>query len=616
MAKMSSPSTTITWAFRGSSMTVHEIETAISIASASIANSNRDSADQENKERCCNSLQIEGVGIIPILAEEFIGLIRMQPEWESISIHNCYGDLGLCADLLLACTTHPKVGSLIWTSLTGTHRLSSLDSPTHNTITAPLLYGIKYNSNLTKLTARGLRMDVQMANLLSRALVRNTTMLALILDETTFLIESNPHNNEATETYERNMAVQTLSFGLRFNRTIESLSFDRCTNIEDKDVATLIHAVNSNETVLRKLSLKYNPCYDEGMAAIAVLLQENHIEDLDMSYLKRKRKRPEEQQTELTEEEKAETEQEEEKDIEEDDEQESDADTKDEDESHDDDQEQISTNEPDTSKDDDEEPKPPESTEKEPKEDTTNEKAPDDKVWNTSLKRLAMAGNGMDDDYLESLLGIFAPKSRGVDDNCSHLEELDLIGNCFSNHGIKEILKKMQQLPNLRRLYLGYQYPPATGPNVSLSIRQIVPSCALDKRVQFDPGSLKDDFVRAIGNTRENFSVESVNFLAMSNEDKSLQVLLNYYTSLNTSGRRILATNTTVIKTIPLGIWPLVLERANRLHPVASCSSSDENCSSDASLGEESNTANGEFHAGDVIFCLLHGPMIFENLDS
>jgi hypothetical protein len=62
------------------------------------------------------------------------------------------------------------------------------------------------------------------------------------------------------------------------------------------------------------------------------------------------------------------------------------------------------------------------------------------------------------------------------------------------------------------------------------------------------------------------------------------QRLLHYYTRLNRGGRRLVLGQ----ETIPMGLWPLVLERANRLD--------FDHCSN----------SNGR---AEVLYCLLHVPI-------
>ena len=294
-----------------------------------------------------------------------------------------------------------------------------------------------------------------------------------------------------------------------------------------------------------------------------------------------------------------------------------------------------------------------------------------------------MAGNGLDDEYLESLLGIFAPNKKSSTNTStmhqqeySQLEELTLFGNRFSNHGIQKLLKVLPHFPYLQRLYLGHQQtPPAVAPKPTSMM--MTTATTTYTSTLFCPGSLKDEFVKAIVDTPNNCRLMELDISTSSAAAKKkkndgttttteaeaektlldLRRILKYYTRLNAGGRRILAsyvdlkdggddagtrsssddqsmkltststsTSTSTKTTVPLGLWPLVLERANRLHPLSlslsssSLSSSStainsgNNNSGDATATNEESKKEDSFHAGDVIFCLLlYGPMVFEN---
>jgi len=503
------------------------------------------------------------------------------------------------------------------------------DFPTHTPTIDAIVYGIKYNASLTKLHLNDVRMDAAIANTLSRALLKNTTLVELGLDETRFLGAGAGNGSGPS-------AAQLLSFGLRFNRTLRSLSLDYCKNLTDKDVACLVNAVgNSDDTVLRKLSLQQSPCFDEGMAAVATLLEMNVVEDLDLSYLERRarskattkedEKKKDGSKKDQTEDDKDDDD---DKKTTDDEEPKADDDGGDGDSEH---KEDTTSSGDENNSENDQKKEEPISTAVEEKNNDGESDSDDDSsdnntsVHNTSLKRLAMVGNNLDDEYLESLLGVFAPKKRknkrNSNNNYSNLEELSLFGNRLSNHGVKILLKRLPQFPRLQRIYLGFQQqpPPAAYTLQALKLRTAA----------FDPGSLRDDFVRAVVDNPRNFRLTDVHIMAETKEDKALDRLLKYHTKLNVGGRRILAlplantnttnananananatTNTTTTKTVPLGLWPLVLARANRLYPLPSRNTTTSNNNSD-------DDDDDGFHAGDVIFCLLHGPMVFENLDT
>lgn len=621
------------------SMRWDEIQRTIELMIGGTKSSITDETKRDGNKKG-NSLNLTSVGLNTRITEDLIRLIRQTKDWDSISLTNSTGDRTLCNDLLLACTTHSCVRSLAWRARIAdaiNARTTRILVPTDLSTVQALLYGLKYGSHLTKLEATGLVLDANMANLLSRCLVRNTVLKELILNGTRFLSENS--NNDQNHRGTKNITVQTLSFGLRFNRTIESLSFDMCNDLEDEDIACLINAVNSDGTVLRRLSLQETACFDQGMSSVAVLLQENVIEDLNLSYLvRRQRKSPpkeeKEPQQENMQDDEDEDQQAEDEQVthEEIDETKSDQGDKNEVEER----REINTKDNDQTDEENRDEKVPQ---KDDDDEISNDKEKEEerqKVQNTSLKVLSMAGNFLDDEYLESLLNIFPSQTYPSGSNghsYSRLEELTLLGNRFSNHGIKQLLKKLTRFPYLQRLYLGYQRsPPPQGPKGfprAILTRMLASNPSLaDRNTQFTPGSLRKEFVAAVSENPRNFLLTDVNFMAITNEDKNVDEITRYHMMLNRGGRRLLASygksNYTSAETehethlVPLGLWPLVVDRANRLYPLPISSpesktdySNDQNLSS--AVKESTSDVNG-FHAGDVIFSLLHGPMVFENL--
>jgi hypothetical protein len=622
----------------GRSMRSHEIERAIDLATG--AKPSNATAIKNDKSSGGNSLSLTSIGLNIGLAEGLIRLIRRTKDWDSISLTNFLGDRTLFNDLLLACTTHPSVRSLAWRApigdgiLAGRTRVGDdihagtgrISEPTDFSTVHALLYGLKYNSHLTRLEAIGLVLDVNVANLLARALVRNTTLLELNLNGTRFLSESNgPGRADQNHRGTKNATVQTLSFGLRFNRTIESLSLDMCNDLEDEDIACLINAVNSDGTVLRRLSLQETACFDQGMSSIAVLLQENVIEDLNLSYLVRRRRKTPEKEKETQQENQQEKEEEEEQQAEP-----VEANGEEEEKHQEEATPAVDTETIDKNQEAEQK------MDEKPSGDILNDTVANERVKeqeqqqvrNTSLKVLSMAGNLLDDEYLESLLGIFPLEpnhfASGKEKACkgkpcsSQLEELNLLGNRFSNYGIKELLKKLPRFPQLQRLYLGYQrtpppYGPTRMPKVMFSRMMASNPSLSDRNVQFTPGSLRKEFVAAVSENPGNFRLIDVNVMALTNDDKNLVETLRYQMRLNIGGRKLLASygksddaTGTTRSSVPLGLWPLVLDRANRLYPASRDS---------AGVGETNETSYHDgFHAGDVIYSLLHGPMVFENL--
>ena len=633
----------------GRSMRLYEIERTLELMLANTKPSTA-TTNKNEKEDKGNSLDLTSLGVNTRITENLIRLIRQTNNWDSISLTNFMGDRSLCNDLLLACTTHPSIRSIAWRARIADaieSRLPRILVPTDISTVHALLYGIKYGSHLTKLEASGLVLDVNMANLLSRALVRNTTLLELTLNGTRFLSDSNG-NARSNENHRgtKNSAVQTLSFGLRFNRTIESLSLDMCNDLEDEDIACLINAVNSDGTVLRRLSLQETACFDQGMSSVAVLLQENVIEDLNLSYLVRRRRKtpPKEQDEEETQQEDQHNNETDDQATEEESTDQETDETKGNEEEKEDDEWKQHSDTIDQNQEDAVAKEKKDVKEDEKKENVNENEEESQKVQNTSLKVLSMAGNFLDDEYLESLLNVFPPQEHqfasSSDEDpspCSRLEELTLLGNRFSNHGIKDLLKKLPRFPYLQRLYLGYQRPP---PPQRLSglpqaiLLMMAPSnlSQSDRTTQFSPGSLKKDFLAAVSENPSNFRLTDVNVMALTDEDKEVYELLQYQMKLNVGGRKILASYvkpydtavTTEDKTqpiVPLGLWPHVLDRANRLYPLPGSSNKSDYEDRQSEVIDvtealkESKVDCNDFHAADVIYYLLHGPMVFENLD-
>ena len=135
-----------------------------------------------------------------------------------------------------------------------------------------------------------------------------------------------------------------------------------------------------------------------------------------------------------------------------------------------------------------------------------------------------------------------------------------------------------------------------------------------ERNAQFSPESLRNEFRAAVAENPINFRLAAVNIMALTEGDRITDRMLKYHMRLNIGGRKILASyaksNTNIAggakitgakpSSVPLGLWPMVLDRANRLYPVVAKESQEE--------------YSDNFHSGDVIFCLLHSPMVFENL--
>jgi hypothetical protein len=275
-------------------------------------------------------------------------------------------------------------------------------------------------------------------------------------------------------------------------------------------------------------------------------LHYNDLEELDLSYLVRKKK-SETTNTKLEAEQKEESE---EQDDTEEQEEVKTGEGKDEDE-----EKEQETPDEDTSPKEDGDQK-----NKEPEQDDSKD---GEKVINTSLKVLQLAGNGLSDAYVQSLMGIFGCGSS--------LEELNLFGNRVTDFGIRMIIQKLPQLRCLKSLWLGHNsFSPVAG----------------------------GELLQAI---KTNFNLEDINIRTLDDSSSlwdELQSELDYYARLNRGGRRIFSSTNDRESSVPLSLWPLVIERANRIY-WGGCTNNTIDASSS--------------HAVDTIFCLIHGPALFEN---
>jgi hypothetical protein len=202
----------------------------------------------------------------------------------------------------------------------------------------------------------------------------------------------------------------------------------------------------------------------------------------------------------------------------------------------------------------------PEPEDKEIEKEPEPEPEPEKSVHNNTLKNLQLAGNGLRDEFVESMLRIFGENSA--------LEELNLFGNRMTDRGVYGIIQKLPQLKNLRCLSLGHNA------FSTMCARALVEAM------------------------RNNYVLEELNIrsLGIDIELDKIQSELDYYARLNRGGRRIFASDVTKM---PMSVWPLILERANRIHLG----------------GRTSNALENDSHAADAIFCLLHGPALLDNHD-
>lgn len=409
-----------------------------------------------------------------------------------------------------------------------------------------LTYGLKYNKELLSLKL-SIPWDATTSRNLATSLARNFSLQELSLENST--------------NFDEPGVVRNLSFGLRLNQHLQSLNLDGCY-LQDEQVSSILLALDGHSSILR-LSLKHNSCHDQGMAAIASLLHANQLQELDMSFLVRPTKEQREQRQQQ-EEQKQEEEKEEEK-VEE--VQAVNDKTGDSDEVKAEEDAKPAARNDEEMEDNNEEPKHEDA-------DGENDAEEETQVRNTSLRLLWLAGNFVGDEYLDSVMNVFGKESQ--------LETLSLFGNRISSQGVQRlVLRKLPRLKNMKKLYLG-------------------------NNARFDPLHIKGDLIDA---ARSNFSLEEliVKDLMETNPDVSdLQDLLTHYCRMNLSGRRIMAcfeenNSKENTKTVPLGLWPLILERANRMHQEESEDVDQETIQKPSS------------YAADAIFCLLHGPVLYEN---
>ena len=472
--------------------------------------------------------------------EAFVDVIRFRmmivdsstkkiPQWKAIHIHQCSG---LVNDAILACTTATNVREL------------AVRQPTINPQTIHCLtYGLKYNHQLQSLKL-AIRLDAASSRSLSTAVARNTTLHELSLENCT--------------NFEEPGVVMNISFGLRLNQHLERLSLDSCY-LSDEQVSTILMALDGHNSI-KKLSLQRNSCHTQGMTAIATLLHGDLLEELDLSFLVRKTK--EEREREEEEERKDEAGEKDSKDEESD---EKTADKEDGKDIADEDAKPAAVEKNEEKGGDDEEP--------DKLEEEENEDNGEIQVRNTNLRVLLLAGNGVGDAYLESVMNIFGKESK--------LETLSLFGNRLSSEGIRKLIlkQKLPYLKQLKRLYLGHN-------------------------TFFKPLDIKDDLIQAL---KKNYSLEEVMIKSLLNPDaesNALQELMDHYCRMNVYGRRIMAcfeddAKEGEDKSVPLGLWARVLGRANRMQEKA--------------MEDDDDGNDLKSFGADAIFCLLHGPVLYEN---
>lgn len=461
----------------------------------------------------CHELELREIEFDPSLASALIDLLPTVQHWHTFRLINCHGG-NIVNDVITAICTSCQ---LPIRTVELQQRISSVDSTTFFAIT----YGLKYAKHWRHLSLGVSTLDYEAGNNMARAIARNTWLETLNLSNSTIAPA----------------AISPLSFGLRLNRTLQKIVLDGCA-LDDDQMATILMALQDHPS-LRSLSLQQNQCHDQGMGAIAALLHYNlALEELDMSYLIRKKKEPQAVVEEEVKEEIV---------PEPDDKNDGVEESKD---------EQVDEEAP-------KEESVKEDTAKEPVEDTPKEPEPEpeeeetQKVRNTSLKTFQLAGNYLTDAFVESLLNVFGQGSA--------LRELNLFGNRITDHGLRLIIKKIPKLEHLHSLWLNHN---PFGPEAA---RELIPLM------------------------KTNFAIQDINIRSFDNPSMDeIQERLEHYCRLNRGGRRIFAKPKS---TVPLSLWPLVMERAHTIHWGA----------------VTSNITNVHSHAADVIYCLLHGPAIFEN---
>jgi len=185
------------------------------------------------------------------------------------------------------------------------------------------------------------------------------------------------------------------------------------------------------------------------------------------------------------------------------------------------------------------------------------ESEPENHVHNSSLKSLQLAANGLNDGFVKSTLNIFGKDSA--------LEELNLFGNRMTDLSMHRLIAKLPDLKKLKSLWIGHNNFTAEGYNALLLAMQ------------------------------SNFILEELSIITINTEPEveQIQDKIDHYTRLNRGGRRVFASD---ISQLSMSIWPLILERANRIK----WDDVDE------------NNSKGISYCADAIFCLLQGPALLD----
>ena len=165
-----------------------------------------------------------------------------------------------------------------------------------------------------------------------------------------------------------------------------------------------------------------------------------------------------------------------------------------------------------------------------------------------SLLCLHLCGNLLTDDDVETIL-----------DCTMSLQTLNLSLNSISDEGISRVASYIAtNQKGLQRLFL------QTNPFTEVGARALLTAMATNTEIEE---------------------------LCIPNELADIQAQLNYYARLNQGGRRLVLGNCSV----PLAMWPMIFERADRLEW-------------DESQWDETLNDVGR---AEVVYCLLHGTLFF-----
>lgn len=564
--------------------------------------SDNDNGDNSMTSECCE-LELRNVDFDPDQASIVVDTIRSlssssapgtngrqqqhqrrRRRWRRVSIIHCSG---LVNDVILACTSH--------TDLEQFH----VQQPVINTQTSfCLLFGMKYNTSLRSLRLSiPLWEDASLSSALAKALARNTVLEELSLEGCVVpkrlryggtgngaVDDNDDDDDDDVVDPAVTTSVRHVSFGLRLNRTLQSLILSGC-ELTDDHCGMILGALQGHST-LQKLDLQKNACHTHGMEGVAGLLHDSSaLRELDLSFLIRPKakKKTKDAKVQNTSDDQNGDEVKEDDDKEDDGKKDSGEENGEKKDGDTDKMDEVQKSDEGVGEDD---PKP-----------NDEEEEQQQRVANSTLEILRLAGNGLGDDFVDSMLSIFVNKKK-----ISKLQELNLFGNRLTNRGLKTIMKKCTYLPNLQLLYLQH--------NVFLR-----------------PLDMKDDLLKFITTnySLHEFTIYSslMAITAGGQADPDLQTLqdrLDYYGRLNRTGRRIMTSfagcrvgknkpsivdsvhddgtnvfptsdNDTIEhekKDVPLGLWALIFDRANRRETIS--------------------------EAADIIYYLLHyGPVVLEN---